>query len=277
MTGGGFLIADSVTHLGGHAAGCMVVCGSHGGTPSAAMAYARSVRAVIFSDAGVGRDRAGIAGLDWLESRRVPAAAVAHTSARIGDGADLAARGVISHANRPAMDAGVRVQMTCAEAIACLESTPLRPASPTPFEQSFGRYLLAPGPIKVWALDSASDVEASDSGAIVVTGSHGGLLGGRAGSAVKAPVVAAVYNDAGIGIDDAGVSRLPALEAQCIAGAVVAARSARIGDGRSTYTDGVLSVVNAVAARLGARAGMTTAEFVATLVAGCAGQVRRCV
>ena len=45
---------------------------------------------------------------------------------------------------------------------------------------------------------------------------------------------AAVYNDADFGVDDAGISRLPALDARGIAGACVSAWSARIGDGQST-------------------------------------------
>jgi hypothetical protein len=40
-----------------------------------------------------------------------------------------------------------------------------------------------------------------------------------------------------------------------VAGAAVAARSARIGDGRSTLQDGTLSAVNRPAYRLGLRVG----------------------
>ena len=40
------------------------------------------------------------------------------------------------------------------------------------------------------------------------------------------------------------------------------ATSARVGDGRSTYYDGVLSARNETAASLGARVGMPTPEFV---------------
>src|SRR5207302_1281456 len=77
--------------------------------------------------------------------------------------------------------------------------------------------------------------------AIVLTGSHGGLLGGRPETALKYEVRAAFYNDAGIGIDEAGVSRLPALDDRGIAAATVSAATARIGEARSTYEDGILS------------------------------------
>jgi hypothetical protein len=117
----------------------------------------------------------------------------------------------------------------------------------------------------VWALDSASLVVPEHKDAIVLTGSHGGLLGGRPETALKYDVRAAFYNDAGIGIDEAGVSRLPALDRRAIAAATVSAGSARIGDARSTYEDGILSRVNARAAALGLAPGMTARDAVAML------------
>ncbi len=97
----------------------------------------------------------------------------------------------------------------------------------------------------ICAIDSAALVRADDAGAIVLTGSHGALLGGTPGDRDQDPVFAAVYNDADFGIDDAGISRLPALDARGIAGATVSAWSARIGDGQSTYRDGFVSALNA--------------------------------
>src|SRR5262249_31189639 len=121
------------------------------------------------------------------------------------------------------------------------------------------------GPPQVWALDSASLVLPEHKHSIVITGSHGGLLGNRPETALKYDVLGALYNDAGIGKDAAGVSRLPALDARGIAAATVSAASARIGDARSTYEDGVVSRVNARAAALGLRAGIGAGEFVARL------------
>ncbi len=63
----------------------------------------------------------------------------------------------------------------------------------------------------------------------------------------------------------AGISRLPALDARGIAAATVSAASARIGDARSTYEDGIISRVNARAAALGLREGISAREFVAGL------------
>jgi autotransporter-associated beta strand protein len=135
-------------------------------------------------------------------------------------------------------------------------------ASPEALEAAF--LLIAETP-QVWALDSASLVLPEHKDAIVVTGSHGGLLGGRPETALKYDVLGALYNDAGIGIDEAGTSRLPALDARGIAAATVSAASARIGDARSTYQDGIISRVNARAASLGLREGISTRDFVAGL------------
>ncbi len=96
-----------------------------------------------------------------------------------------------------------------------------------------------------------------------MTGSHGGLLGGRPETALKYDALAAVFNDAGIGVDDAGITRLPALDRRGIAAATVAATSARIGDARSTYEDGIVSRFNSRAAALGIAKGVSAREFVA--------------
>ena len=99
-------------------------------------------------------------------------------------------------------------------------------------------------------------VAPADAGAIVVTGSHGGLVGGDPAMALRTDAFAAVFNDAGIGIEEAGIGRLAALEQRGIAAFTVAAASARIGEARSTFEDGIISRVNAAAARLAAAAGM---------------------
>ena len=78
-------------------------------------------------------------------------------------------------------------------------------------------------------------------------------------------MLGALYNDAGIGKDEAGISRLPALDLRGIAAATVSAASARIGDARSTYEDGIVSRVNARAAALGLRDGVSAREFVERL------------
>jgi uncharacterized protein YunC (DUF1805 family) len=255
------LTADSITRVGSEAAGAVVVNGSHGGIYAAYLAGKLCVVAAIFNDAGVGRDRAGIAGLDYLEDFGIPAAAIGYDTARIGDGADMMARGLVTHTNASAQALGCRVGMACRNAATLLQRAVPSGREPPPERE--GAFLLVGEPPAAWALDSASLVAAEHVGTVIVTGSHGGLLGGRPDTALKYDALAALFNDAGIGIDEAGVTRLPALEARGIAAGTVAAASARIGDARSTYEDGILSRVNPRAAALGVVPGMAAREFVA--------------
>ena len=257
------VIADSITRVGREAAGAVVVNASHGGVYAAYLAAKLHAAAAIFNDAGVGRDRAGIGGLDYLEHFGIPAATVGHDTARIGDGADMMASGIVSHANRLAASLGVNVGQSCRDAaVALQQARQSRRAPPEALEAAF---LLVLEPPEVWALNSASLVLPEHKDAIVVTGSHGGLLGGRPETALKYDVLGALYNDAGIGKDAAGASRLPALDARGIAAATVSAASARIGDARSTYEDGIISRVNGRAASFGLREGTSAREFVAGL------------
>jgi hypothetical protein len=258
------VVADSITRVAeAEARGAVIVNASHGGIYAAYLAAKLGAAAAIFNDAGVGRDRAGIAGLDYLQELGIAAATIGHDTARIGDGADMMARGVITHANALAAALGGRPGMSCRDAATRLQAAePPRRAPPPALEAAF--LLIADAP-QVWALDSASLVAPEHRDAIVLTGSHGGLLGGRPETALKYDVRAAIYNDAGIGIDEAGVSRLPALDERGIAAATVSAASARIGDARSTYEDGILSRVNARAAAFGLAPGVPAHDAVVLL------------
>jgi uncharacterized protein YunC (DUF1805 family) len=264
------IVADSITRVApADAAGAVVVNASHGGIYAAYLAAKFHAAAAIFNDAGVGRDRAGIGGLDYLQGFGIAAATIGHETARIGDGADMMSSGVITHANCMAAALGVAPGQSCRDAATRLQRA--RPSDRAPPDEIEAAFLLVPEVPRVWAIDSASLVMPEYGEAIVVTGSHGGLLGGKAETALKYDVLGALYNDAGIGKDAAGVSRLPALDARDIAAATVAAMSARIGDARSTYEDGVISRVNTRAAALGLRKGMTARAFVAGLRRALAG------
>jgi hypothetical protein len=257
------VVADSITRVGTEAAGAVVVNASHGGVYAAYLAAKLRAGAAIFNDASVGRDRAGIGGLDYLQELGIAAATVGHDTARIGDGADMMASGVVSHVNALAASLGVAPGQSCRDAATRLQQAPRTDREPPNARE--GAFLLVPEPPQVWALDSASLVLPEHSTAIVVTGSHGGLLGGKPDTALKYDVLGALYNDAGIGKDHAGISRLPALDARGIAAATVSAASARIGDARSTYEDGIVSAINRRAAALGLRAGISSSEFVTAL------------
>ncbi len=260
------LILDSVTVFPADARGRAAIAASHGGVYAAYLAAKAGVKAVILCDAGVGRERAGIGGLDYLDGLGVAAATIGHRSARIGDGADCFARGLISYVNSHAEKAGLAPGMMAGAALERLERADLPPSrAPSPMAEArheIGGY--ADG-VRVSMIDSNALVTPDDVGHIIVTGSHGGLLGRRPETAVKYDVFAAVYNDADFGADNAGIARLAALDARGIAGACVSAWSARIGDARSTYEDGFVSAVNARAEQCRTMIGISAMELVSRL------------
>ncbi len=108
-------------------------------------------------------------------------------------------------------------------------------------------------------LDSISEAADQAAGAVVVSGSHGGTSAARL--ALAAGVRVAVFNDAGGGLDGAGVAGLGLLQAQGVAACAVAHGSARIGEAASTWATGVVSHANAAAQALGARPGMAVAAW----------------
>lgn len=257
------LVVDSVTKLGPEARGTVLIGGSHCGVYAAYLVARAGAATAILNDAGVGKDEAGIAGLDYLDQAGVAAAAVGHDTARIGDGRHAAAQGIVRHVNTAAAGAGVKAGMTVRDAVRILLDQPLGGPGTAPPKREGRRDLPGEGLRPVHVVDSASLVRPEDAGSVVVTGSHGGLLGGRPETALKVDVVAALFNDAGVGIDRAGTTRLPALDARGIAAGTVDAWSARIGEGLSTYKTGVLSHVNETARAMGGAPGMSARDFVA--------------
>jgi hypothetical protein len=256
-------VYDSITLLPPQAHDTAVLAASHCGVYSARCAIGAGLSGVVLHDAGVGREQAGIAGLRELERHSLPAAAISHRSARIGDGMDCHTRGSISFVNESAARLGVSVGQHASDALALLNAAPPRQQSQSALQAVESRRLITRiGGVAVVALDSSSLVTLADSATIVMTGSHGGLLGGRATSAIKHRVLAAAYNDADLGIDEAGVSRLAALNALGVCAFTVSAWSARIGDGLSTYEEGFVTWANIKARDCGAEPGLPAHRLV---------------
>lgn len=256
-------LRDSITWCRDEDSGSMIVSGSHGGLYAAYRAAAAGVRAVLFNDAGVGKDEAGVGGLLYLEELGVPAAAVDTWSARIGDAVDTLERGRVSHVNAPAARLGCAVGERASDAVLRLQRAERYGGTPPPLQE--GRTTLrhrAEGP-PVRLLDSGALVRPDDAGALLVIGSHGGLPGRGPQSALRADARLAIFHDAGVGIDQAGIGRLDALQQRGIAAATVAADSARIGDAASLYDTGVLSHVNGAARALGAAPGQNVRDLLA--------------
>ena len=91
--------------------------------------------------------------------------------------------------------------------------------------------------------------------AVVVSGSHGGVS--AAEFVVDHPHRPRIvfFNDGGIGKDAAGIAGLPLLQAIGVAACAYSHESARIGEARDGYCNGVILHTNPLAASLGICAG----------------------
>ena len=120
---------------------------------------------------------------------------------------------------------------------------------------------------RIVVMGSITQVTAADAGSLVVSGSHGGISSGEY-ALVLAPLRLAVFNDAGVGKDRAGIAALEMLQARGVAGAAVSHESARIGDAQDTWEHGLVSHANAVAQGLGLVPGARLAAVLKRLVDG---------
>jgi hypothetical protein len=249
------IVVPSVTKLPPEADGAVVVGGSHAAAYAAHVVAKAGARAAIHHDAGIGFEEAGVAGLALAQELGMAMAAVDSASARIGEAEDMMHRGVVSRANALAVTCGVAPGQSCAEAAERLKAAPWPHRSPPARAETSGRSVFEAktGQRKIVCIDSATMILADDRDQVVATGSHGAEASGQVVAPVQPALV--LYNDAGFGADRAGVAGLLILEKAGVAGATVAALSAKIGDGRSTLTQGVLSAVNEAAYRLGGRVG----------------------
>ena len=256
-------LLDSITDATAATAGQIVVSGSHGGFYPAAVASGAGARAVLFNDAGIGLEQAGVAGVLALADIGMAAAGVNCQSCEIGSATDTLENGVISVVNTVAETLGIVAGMPVATAVSQLENAPMPQGKLPPYPEA--RQSVLGGAVSLELLDSASLVGPQDSGKIVITGSHGGLIGGNPARAIKAPVRVAVFNDAGFGKGNIGISRLPALDDRDIAAVTVSCQTARIGDAKSALETGVISAMNEVARGQGAEIDTPLAAWLTTL------------
>ena len=115
-------------------------------------------------------------------------------------------------------------------------------------------------PLRV--LDSISELAAGEAGCIVVSGSHGGISSAR--FALAARPLLSVFNDAGVGKDQAGLASLAFLQSHGLAACCVTHTSARIGDANSTLNDGIIGHLNELAEQLGVKPGQSVQQMLAT-------------
>lgn len=262
------LVFDSATHVEAYVAahpcqGDVVVNASYSGVLCARMVMSARPSAVIGLDCAIGKDGAGIAGLWYYEALGVPAAATDTLTAEMGNGPDLYENGVISRVNDAAQRLGIAPGMRVRDAAEAFKTGALKPARFDPARRlvietnAQGRSIICTDSI---AFALPEDRERN----VLCTAGHTGR------SVVdyfrQFRPWAFICSDGGIGKNHSGISALQDVEADGIAGASVDALSARMGDGQSTYFDGVISAVNSVAAAKGVRVGQTAREAAALLL-----------
>jgi hypothetical protein len=116
------VLMDSISYVTDQNRGNIIISGSHGGTSSARYAITDKVGAVFFNDAGVGKNAAGIKGLQQLQETNIIAVAVSHETAEIGNAEDTYENGIVSHVNGLAEKAGIRPDISVADAVNILRS-----------------------------------------------------------------------------------------------------------------------------------------------------------
>lgn len=261
---GAIVAVDSAADIQPHNRGRdVMITASYIGVLPARLAMEHHPRAVIGFDGGVGPEGVGIAGLWYYEALNVPAAAVDVMSIILGDGRDVHEHGIISFVNRPAQDCGVRVGMPVKEAARLMLDHD--PGSPTAYQVT-NRTCVEEGPDgrKVIVTDSIVFGTEEDKRNILVTAGHTGRSGAR--HIINVHPFGFICSDGGRGRNDSGMAGLALTNDAGIAGATVDARRARLGDGMSSYRDGVISAANQLALDAGVKIGMSAREAASLLV-----------
>lgn len=234
----------------------VVVNASYCGLLPARFIAEQKPRGSIGVDCGIGPAGASIAGLWYLEAFGIPACVADVMTVRLGDGVDLYEKGVVSHLNQPAFDVGVRAGMSVRQAAGLMLDG--EPAAKAAAEVTNRTVMRDEGARKIVCTDSIAFGLPGDEHNVLVTAGHTGR------SAVpylrKFRPFGFICSDGGMGRERSGVAGLSIVEADGLAGATVDARTARMGDGLSSYHDGVISAVNALAHQAGVRVGMPAKE-----------------
>ena len=225
------------------------------------------MKALIAHDAGVGKDRAAIGGLPYGDRYGVPVAAVDCRTATLSNG-NSALAGTISHANEAAGRLGVRAGQSAREAAQLLLKAP--PGKPVPLALDLDNklYEMEVTPkgriLAIWALFYLPK-DATYPNDVFSVATHSARV--AAEHAFRWNVKGWISNDAGPGKNNSGISGLAMCGEKGMPAAAVAAMSARIGDGLSTYREGIISAVNEPARAKGIAIGMTAKDALRLMIA----------
>lgn len=254
----------------------ILVCASHCGDNGV---FARKlkncqVQAVFLNNAGVGKNQAGISGLVFYEAEGILACAVDHNSAEIGVARDTWESGIVSHVNKQAHEAGIRIGESVQSAVDKVNKfLRFSVSSKKNVDDAFSvdeMQSITIDPIKqvqteikgriVTVTNSITFLNESNAGDIVVCGSHGGVSAGH--YAQKHCLKAVFFNDAGVGKNNAGIKSLASLSEVGILACTVDCMSAEIFNAKDVLENGIVSVCNSIAREKGVRELMTVKEAI---------------
>lgn len=273
----GVVLFDSLGDLQPNNTSPILVCGSHCG---GSMDLARQVRnchitAAFLNNAGIGKNQAGVRGLEQYQAQNILACAVDHNSAEIGVARDTWESGIISHTNILAQEAGFLVGESVKKAVSkiafarnlgSLAQSFEKPGSLSNQENDKNKVNLKKqtqtqvAGVNVTVTDSITFLNENNGGDVVVCGSHGGLSAGH--YAQKYHVKAVFFNDAGIGKNDAGVKGLQLLNDAGIIACAVSCWSAEIFNGQDSLNNGIITVCNQLATSIFIKEKMTVTEAI---------------
>ncbi|WP_430296906.1 hypothetical protein [Sinomonas sp. B1-1] len=265
------VVLDSATHSHRHAASAeaapgseIIINASYAGVYCARLLQEAAPVAVIGLDCGIGKDGAGIAGLWYFDALATPAAAADISTLEHGNGADLYENGVISRVNDHARALGVTPGTSVRDAAALLLDAPAAGVSIDPAN----REVVAHGPAghDVVCTNSIADALPEDRDTNVL------CTAGHTGRSVVDYILSFrpygfICSDGAMGREGSGIAALAPANEAGIPGAAVSAATARMGDGHSTYYDGLISAVNDLAAEAGVHVGQTAVEAARLLAA----------
>jgi hypothetical protein len=257
---GRVLAFDSSTYIEGNTTSVndVIVIGSYCGTRVLAPIFTHGAKAVIATDAGIGKDEAGISGLKHGETIGVPVATIAVMSAETSNGRSTLL-GEISRANAQARALGVALGMPGYEAAALLAKAPAGkpiPTSPGAEEKPVVVDQTPKG--RIWAAPGTTAITEKIPNDIVCSGANSSRV--SSDGVIRMGAKGSIANDAGIAKNNSAVEGVMILGERGIPSAAVSTLSARLGEGLSTWNDGIISVINHVAAARGVKVGMSAKE-----------------
>jgi uncharacterized protein YunC (DUF1805 family) len=266
---GRIVALDSSSYLGPHKTlpSDVIVVGSYCGTRVLAPMFTRGVKAVIATDAGIGKDNAGISGLLHGETIGVPVAAIAAMTAETSNGRETLLLGKISRANAQARALGVEVGMFAYEAALRLAKAPAGKSIPTqPGLEEKPVVVETTAHGRIWATPGTTAIKEKVPNDIICSGANSSRV--SSDGVLRVGAKGSIANDAGIARNNTAIEGLALLDEKGIPCAAVGTMSARLGEGLSTWNDGSISVANKAAAARGVKVGMTAQEAARLMLRG---------